>query len=349
MTDITLNTATHSPRGGRKTSRPLNVVCCLCLSILAISSCRKDSQCGGGEYAACPVRILMTLPDNALPDYAAAKSSSRSQSEDTYALRSVVELCRKGENAPLYKFSVNPEIQSNGKLLVEFAAPRGEYVLRVWTDRTHSGSPTSDYLYDTGALNAVSIVTGPYQAGASLRDAAYYCGTLNHDAELTELEIEQVRPLAKYRLIADDVSRYNEFLEKQPDKYPPLSELTVEVAYEYFFPSVFNVTSGRPVDSATGVAYNSKPEQAAGFSPDQAVMVANDYVLTGGSGSFVSLTVKVCGPDGKEVSSSSGIRVDYRRGCLTTVKGHFLTAGTASGGGGISIDTDWEDDIIIEF
>lgn len=296
-----------------------------------------------------PVRILMTLPDNTLPDYAAAKNSSRSQSEDAYVLRSVVELCRKGENAPLNKYSVNPEILSDGRLLVQFAAPHGEYDLRVWTDRARSGSPTSDYLYDTGSLNSVSIITGPYQAGASLRDAAYYCGTLNHGAELTESEIELVRPLAKYRLIADDVSRYNEFREKQPDKYPPLSELTVEVAYEYFFPSAFNVTSGRPVDSATGVYYNSGLEQAVGFSPDHAMMAAHDCVLTNGSDSFVYLTVTVFTPQGDEVARSSGIRVDYRRGCLTTVRGNFLTAGMASGGGGISIDTDWEDDIIIEF
>lgn len=296
-----------------------------------------------------PVRILMTLPDNTLPDYEPAKRNSRCRNGDTYNLRTVIELCRKDDDTPLLKLNVNPEIQPDGKLFVDFDAPHGQYELKLWTDRTHPDLPASDYLYDTGTLNSVTLFTSPYKAGALLRDASYYYGELNHDAELTELEIELVRPLAKYRLVADDVGRYNELREKYPDKYPLLSELTVEVGYEFFFPSVFNVTSGRPVDSATGVAYTSVPEQAAGFSPGQAVMVAHDCVLTNGSDSFVTLTVKVRGPDGKEVASSSGVRVDYRRGHLTTVKGNFLTAGTTSGGGGVSIDTEWEDDIIIEF
>lgn len=335
--------------------RLLNIICCLCFPILIMSSCSEDLHDAIVKLRkkeipdSYPVRIVMTPPDNTLPDYPATQRGARSQKEEGYALRSVVELCRGRDDIPVVRINVNPEIMPDGRLLVEFDAPLGAYGLMVWTDRTHTDRPTDDCLYDTSTLNSVSIFADPYQAGVSLRDASYYYGELNHDRELTELEITLERPLAKYRLMANDVSRYNELRDKYPDKYPPLSDLTVEVAYEYFFPSVFNVISRRPVDSATGVSYNSVLEEAAGFPADKAVMIAHDCVLTNGSDSFVSLTVKVCAADGKEVASSSGIRVDYRRGYLTTVKGNFLTAGKTTGSGGVSIDTEWENEIIIEF
>ena len=52
--------------------------------------------------------------------------------------------------------------------------------------------------------------------------------------------------------------------------------------------------------------------------------------------------------DGTVVARTQGVEVPYRRGRLTTVSGNFLTSGY--GGGGVDIDTDWDDDTFeVEF
>ena len=46
------------------------------------------------------------------------------------------------------------------------------------------------------------------------------------------------------------------------------------------------------------------------------------------------------------VCTVSGIKIPYKRGHLTTVSGHFLTAGKTAGG--VQVDTEWND-VIIKF
>ena len=47
------------------------------------------------------------------------------------------------------------------------------------------------------------------------------------------------------------------------------------------------------------------------------------------------------------MSRTNDVRVDYRRGQLTTLRGKFLTAGKSPGD--VSIDEAWEDDVVIDF
>lgn len=296
-----------------------------------------------GVFAMAPLRLMFTLPGTVLPDY---EMNSRSVSGG-FMLRSVVELIDQENGEVSLRRELNPMPMSDGRYLVEIDAPCGSFGLRLWADHTHPDQPLGDHLYDTGNLAMVSLLTEPYQAGASLRDAAYYFSHITHGADGTQLEMALTRPVAKYRIIAVDVKRYEEMRSKSPERYPPVDELLIEVRYEYFFPSAFNVSTGKPSDSVTGVFYCSTACDAVGFAPEDAVMIAHDCVLTNGSDSFVSLTLIVKDKLGAVVSSSSGVKVEYRRGHLTTIKGGFLTAGHSSGG--VIVDTEWEDDIIIEF
>ena len=72
------------------------------------------------------------------------------------------------------------------------------------------------------------------------------------------------------------------------------------------------------------------------------VELASDWVLVNGAASSVRLTITITSNDGTVVARTQGVEVPYRRGRLTTVSGNFLTAGY--GGGGVDIDTDWDDD-----
>ena len=79
----------------------------------------------------------------------------------------------------------------------------------------------------------------------------------------------------------------------------------------------------------------------------EARQVGADFVLTNGEESFVTVTVQMTNKHtGEAISTVSGIKIPYKRGHLTTVSGHFLTAGKTAGG--VQVDTEWND-VIIKF
>lgn len=297
-----------------------------------------------GIFTLPVLRLRLTPPDPKLPDYTPAKNKTRA-ANDTYIIRCVAELCKAGtDNAMLHK-AVTPEPQTDGTYLVELSVPEGDYYLRLWTDYAHADAPLADTYYHTESLKAVSIVTDPYVANTDTKDAAYHNeSNIILPEEGTEKTIKLQRPLAKYRIIANDVETYRKLAEAEPEKYPPLEELTVTVQYEGYFPSTFNVTNGKPVDSVTGGSFAT--HFPSGTSNIEEVQLASDWILADTEGSFVKLVLVITDSQGNEVNRVAGIRIDYRQGCLTTLRGKFLTEG--KNGGGITIDTDWKD-IVIEF
>lgn len=297
-----------------------------------------------GIFTLPTLRLLITLPDPKLPDYTPAENKTRAAGAD-YIIRCVAELVKAGtDNVVLHK-SVTPEPQADGTYLVELSVPEGVYGLRLWTDYAHTDAPLADTYYHTESLKAVSIITEPYTANTDAKDAAYHNESdRTLPEEGTTITIPLQRPLAKYRIIADDVETYRKLAKAEPEKYPPLEELTVTVQYEGFFPSTFNVTNGKPIDSVTGGSFTTR--FPFGTNNSEEVQLASDWILADTEGSFVKLVLIIIDNQGNEVNRVAGIRIDYRQGCLTTLRGKFLTEG--KNGGGITIDTDWKD-IIIEF
>lgn len=297
-----------------------------------------------GIFTLPTLRLLLKLPDPTLPDYTPAKARTRAAGAG-YTLRCVAELVKAGtDNVVLHK-PVTPEPQGDGTYLVELSVPEGTYDLRLWTDYARTDAPLADTYYQTESLKAVSIVTEPYTANTDAKDAAYHNeNNVVLPEEGATRTIPLQRPLAKYRIIADDVKTYRKLSEAEPEKYPPIEELTVTVQYEGYFPSTFNVTNGKPVDSVTGGSFTTR--FLFGTNNSEEVQLASDWILADTEGSFVKLVLVITDSQENEVNRVAGIRIDYRQGCLTTLRGKFLTEG--KNGGGITIDTDWKD-IVIEF
>ena len=166
--------------------------------------------------------------------------------------------------------------------------------------------------------------------------------------EEAETAVALMRPFARYRLVATDVAAYYNLIEKG-EPLPPIEELRVSVTYEGFFPTGFNVEAGAPNDALnTGIHYASAPVTAEGYDEAECRQVGADLVLTNGGESFVTVTVQMVDTrTGETVATVEHIKVPYRRGQLTTVTGHFLPAGKTTGG--VEIDTDWGEDIVITF
>ena len=298
-----------------------------------------------GIFTLPTLRLLLTLSDPKLPDYTSAKNKTRA-ANDIYVIRSVAELCKAGtDNVVLHK-AVTPELQADGIYLVELSVPEGTYDLRLWTDYAHADAPFADTYYHTESLQAVSIVTEPYTANTDAKDAAYHN---EKDVTLTEegttITISLQRSLAKYRIIVDDVETYRKLVEAEPEKYPPLEELTVTVQYEGYFPSVFNAAEGIPSNSMSGLSFTSTLPGVAADTKE--VQIASDWIMTNGEDTFVKASIAIYDKAGTLITRTTGTKIAHKRNYLTTIRGNFLTAGIGSGG--IGIDTEWEDTYIVEF
>ena len=124
--------------------------------------------------------------------------------------------------------------------------------------------------------------------------------------------------------------------------------MRARVTYEGFFPTGFNVATGKPNDALnTGIHYTSVPTVAEGYDEASARQVGADFVLTNGEESAVAVTIQMIDANTDEtVCTVSGIKIPYKCGYLTTVTGRFLTAGKTAGG--VLIDTEWND-VVIKF
>ena len=194
--------------------------------------------------------------------------------------------------------------------------------------------------------------------------------------------LEMERPLAKFRFIATDFEalvtkvmrekmtneEYAEWLhamrlEKEareaakkasdpepdnswsPSKAPGFnpSDYYIRFYYTSFMPYVFDIFANKPIDSRSGVQFDSE------FTPLSAdeVLMGFDYVLVNGHESSVVVQVALYDrATNNLLSLSPTISVPLTRSKVTTVRGDFLTLSTG-GGIGINPEFDGEYNIII--
>lgn len=291
------------------------------------------------------VRLLLTVPGKEMPDYPLTRAAGIG---DEWQLRCMAEVCRKGTESCIYRRAALCTPQGDGRYAVEIPLLPDEYDIRLWADWTDDGTTAGKY-YDTEDLHNVEVRTDGYTAGEATgtKDAYYAHAAVSASGGAQDESVELVRPFARYRLVATDVEGYEKLVSREG--YPPIEDLQVHITYTGYFPTGFDVTTGKPNDALnTGVAYTTVPVAAEGYDEAEARQVGADFVLTNGGDSFVTATVRMTDrTTGETVSTVQEVKIPYRRGYLTTVRGRFLTAGKTSGGA--DIDTDWDDEIVVEF
>lgn len=284
------------------------------------------------------VTLRLALPDKTMPDYPA----SRSADGESQPLRCVAEVWQTGTDNCVHHRIQDCTLQADGTYLAELSLMPGNYDLRLWADWNGG-------YYNADDLSAVTVLTDNYVANGKTdkKDAYYTASVLNIGEEDTEQAITLTRPFARYRLIANDVEGYLNLI-KNGENLPAIEDLQVRVTYEGFFPTGFNVATGKPNDALnTSIHYTSVPTAADGYDEATARQVGADFVLTNGEESAVTVTIQMIDTNTDEtVCTVSGIKIPYKRGHLTTVSGHFLTAGKTAGG--VQVDTEWND-VIIKF
>ena len=296
-------------------------------------------QSGADGIGLSMVRLRLTLPEPDMPAY----TSTRAKDGENTPLRCVAEVYQTGTDNRIHHREWNASMQPDGTYLAELSLMPGDYDLRLWAD-------WGGGYYNADDLSAVTVLTDNYAAGEETdkKDAYYTASVLNIGEDSSEQAITMTRPFARYRLIANDVEGYLNLIANGED-YPPVEDLQVLITYEGFFPTGFDVATGKPNDALnTGIHYTTAPVAATGYPEAEARQIGSDFVLTNGEESFVTVTIQMIDPrTGEAISTVSGIQIPYRRGHLTTVTGRFLTAGKTTGG--VEVDDDWENDITIDF
>lgn len=278
------------------------------------------------------LRLKLTLPDGTLSDFT-EQTKVATKTQD-YNLRAIAEVYKKGTDVRIHRYS---NILSERTLDLDLLA--GNYDILLWVDYIpKSQSHKTDYYYTTTQLSRIKFSdTVAYTGNTDSRDAhsLSFEATVGSDG-VSEKSVTLERPFAKYRIIATDVERYRTF--ERINDYPSMEELSVTISYEGSLPSLFNVSSNKPIDSEAGFKYSTTLQDV----PDSTANIGSDYVFVNGSESVVFVTISITSESGKKIAEIRGVEIDYRRNHLTTISGDFLTAGIVTGG--ITINTNWSDE-----
>lgn len=287
------------------------------------------------------VKLNLTFPSPGLPDFISiksAKSNSRAAGNQLQ-LRTMIDVYNKGtEENVLHKTVFVTPTTTEGVYTTDLQLSPGKYDIRLWADYTTDEKVDNHYVTSDPTIVYI-LPKNQYLGNTDTKDAFTQAVSISVGTTDQEEGISMHRPLAKYRLIATDVEKYEQM--RVTRGFPALQDLKISIAYEGFLPNAYSVKIQKPADADTGYGYTS----ALSEQSDNAVMVGKDYVLVNGTESFVKVTILFKDPNGKVISGIKGVKVDYRAGMLTTVKGNFLTAGV----GGVQIDTEWSGDYNVNF
>ena len=280
-------------------------------------------------------QLHLNIPDQNLPDYVSTRSGEPS-------LRATAFIFQKGSTT-LYatKRVMLTQTTATGAYAMDLSLFKGDYDISLWVD--YAPDELTDHHYQTTLSNDVMRIRSQanYAGNSDHRDAFSQRTSisLNHGVN-TATVVDMTRPLAKYKVVATDVEAYETLRAKQG--LPALADLTPIISYDSYLPTAYSIVEDRPADADTGYQFSSSFDNQTATQVD----VAKDYIFVDGNGSSVTISILFKDATGKIVSGLQGIKVNYRAGQLTTVKGNFLTAGL---GGGIEIDTEWGEDINVEF
>jgi len=232
----------------------------------------------------------------------------------------------------------------------------GNYNIMVWSDLVQKEG--DDHFHDAGNFAEIRL-QGEHKGNNDYRDAFRGTGNIALEASIKEqktdtLEITMQRPLAKFEFITNDLK---EFLDKEIEYLKQEATTRGENAptrvdtdkykvvfhYSGYMPNAYNMNTDKPVDSATGVMFESK----LGILNDNEASLGFDYVFVNGKEAGVSVQIGLYDGDNRQIALSDPIDVSLRRSHHTILRGSFLMQ-QATGGIIINPEFDGNHNIVIE-
>lgn len=231
----------------------------------------------------------------------------------------------------------------------------GNYNIMVWSDLVKDSKDKPLYNADNFAKITLE---GEHVANTDYRDAFRGFEEVSLVSDIVDreppiLDIEMSRPLAKFEFITQDVV---EFIRKESvrvaAKYsydaPTMTdeELTrlvsvedYKVVFYYvgFMPNTYSMYLDKPVDSVTGVMFESSLKK---LSENEAA-IGSDYLFVNGKDAEVTVQIGIYDKEGLQLSLTDPIEVPLKRSHHTILTGMYLMSEAS---GGVVINPDYVDE-----
>jgi len=231
----------------------------------------------------------------------------------------------------------------------------GNYSVMVWSDLVKTSGDTHFHNADNFAE---IMLQGDHKGNTDHRDAFRGTNNITLVSDITErvpdtLDVAMQRPLAKFEFVTNDVV---EFIDKEstriaskaygnksasaddtPTRAVNIEDYNVVFYYVGFMPHAYSMYTDKPVDSSTGVMFESSLKKLS----DSEASMGFDYVFVNGRKSAVTVQIGIYDNEGTQLSLTEPIEVPLKRNHHTIMTGMFLMSEAS---GGVTINPDFDGD-----
>ena len=223
--------------------------------------------------------------------------------------------------------------------------PPGKYKVMVWSDLVEKGSK-ENYYYNADNFAEIYLY-GKHKANTDNRDAFRGSIDITLIADILEksdtpIIIDMIRPLGKFEFITTDLLEFvgkeirNASLRSPQNTYSiNLDDYRIVFFYNGFMPNAYSLFTDKPVDSATGLYFESK---LSAITESEASM-GFDYIFVNGKETLTTVVIGIFNTAGEQIGMTAPIAVPIKRGLHTIMKGKFLTQQNS---GGVNINSEFD-------
>lgn len=312
--------------------------------LLLLSGCRKSND---GYSAEVTVEFIFDLASG-MPELDQSDAGTKTLPEDDehdirYQIRAYRQLPTGGyAKEPLYRATYRKDEVSDIRHSGTISISEGTYRILAWVDYVMDGSD-EDLYYDTEDFSRIGYTGDEHVANTGLLDV--FIGETVVDAHKygssstsKRADIQLYRPVGKYEIITTDLAQFIRDEQAMAGKGASMSldDFYSVITYRSYLPNTFNLTTGRPDDSSSGISYRAPLTR---INDEEAIM-GYDYILIPEE-TVISLSVAFYSKEGVLMAETGSFDVPLKRGHVTRIEKKFLTG---SVGGGVDIDSDFAGD-----
>lgn len=232
---------------------------------------------------------------------------------------------------------------------VEIDIPFGDITVVAVAYLVPAGTD-GDWFFDTSVLYSIACDMNRRQGlrNDNIYRDCFVAGQEFHiipsdvDGNLQHLTVTLTRPQGRYVVIADDYTQYLAIGGRE------LENTIARIHYPTYVNTAYSVTAHVPTSSDFNFGYETYPALInAGELPY--VRLGDDWSFVNEPRSNINVNISVTGRDTPDIiSNNPSVTVPLFSDRVTLVVGHWLTV-KSEGGGGVFIDPDFTDEIIIRF
>lgn len=273
-----------------------------------------------------------------------------------YNRRFIINMYSKEPSDSLVEsVTVYREVSDTSDFLIDTRLQAKKYKLIVWMDYVRKGEGTDlFYLTSEGMrLDAIHLPAAEdYTACSDFKDAQ----TFTSDVDLTPyagqwfaditIPAPLERPVAKITILANDLEEYASRIGYTGSVSELAEDISLEFAYNGFYPSGFNAHTGRLNDSQPGYGFKCVASFPYLFEQKKYARLGYDYMFVNGESSSVTVTVRIKSKSGDIIKEVNNVVVPITRGKETVLVLDFLT-GKYVPGIGINPEFDGEYNVYV--